>query len=306
MRKMRKKQMIRETAIKNLTYIRLKSDLAAIEKEMADNEPVQKENTKNIITKVISAVATEVANGIRRKNTIDLSVEKERALANLSAFEKKVSQKELELSGDIKKFKTFIDKKLFKGDKYDMNRKQFALSFILGSANDYLRSEESLKDVSAVLFDDEGYMSELYKTFENNFYGIQKKAVDERGLGTIIGMGIWSLCSWSIIPIGIGGMVALIRSLDRRQKMEKAFENLSKDELHAYIAMKLTLVESSRHTMPEREWKELIDGTLKYIGNLRGDAEYEWLIERLNAPTNKEKIELSNLAVERLSKIIGI
>ena len=42
---------------------------------MSENEPVQIDNSRNIITKVISTIATEVANGIRRKNTLELSNE---------------------------------------------------------------------------------------------------------------------------------------------------------------------------------------------------------------------------------------
>ena len=142
--------------------------------------------------------------------------------------------------------------------------------------------------------------------FEKNFYGIQKPAVGELQAGLIGGLGIWSLSVFSIIPIAIGGVATLVSHVANRLEMKKAFKTLSTDELHAYIAMKLTLIEESREVMSEEEWKSLADEFLKYISNLRGDAEYNWLIEKVDGKRNKELIELCNLTIAQLSKIIGI
>ena len=160
--------------------------------------------------------------------------------------------------------------------------------------------------VSGVLYDDAGYMTDLFRKFEKNFYGIQKPTVGELEAGLIGGLGVWSLSSWSIIPIAIGGIATLVSGIVNRLEMKKAFATLSTDELHAYIAMKLTLIEEAREVMPEEEWKNLVDDMLKYVSNLRGDAEYNWLIEKVDGKRNKELIELCNLTIEQISKIIGI
>ncbi len=304
--KQKKAAKIKELVVKNLTYIYLKANLDSIEKEMSENEPVQIENSKNIITKVISSIACEVANGIRRKNTMELSVAKSTAIQAMSAFEKSVSEKDLELAKNRDKLKAFINKKMFKRDKNNLMRMQFALSFAISRITAGGEWEKGLDEVSSVLFDDEGMMYELYKKYENNFYGIQKKAVDEVGYGVLLGLGVWTLNAWSLIPIGIGGLATLIQHLIHKRDLKKAFENLSKDELHAYLSMKLTLIEESRSTMAEEEWKALVDETLKYLSNLRSDAEYEWLIEKLDGATNKAKIELCNLTIDRIAKIVGI
>jgi hypothetical protein len=68
--------------------------------------------------------------------------------------------------------------------------------------------------------------------------------------------------------------------------------------------MKLTVVENALPLMPEKEAKELIDETLKYIDNLRADAEYEWLVEKMDIPACKERIALANLAVSRLTLLL--
>ena len=302
----RKKEMkIKNKVVKNLNYLYYKGIVDAIERDMQSSEPVHIENERNAITRFFAGIINEFANNVRRKNTLELSAEKANALEVLTSFEKSVSEKELDLAKDIDKFKTFLNKKAFKKDKYNLKRNSFALSYVMNVAKENDRIE-GLEAVSGVLFDDAGYMTDLFRKFEKNFYGIQKPTVGELEAGLIGGLGVWSLSSWSIIPIAIGGIATLVSGIVNRLEMKKAFATLSTDELHAYIAMKLTLIEEAREVMPEEEWKNLVDDMLKYVSNLRGDAEYNWLIEKVDGKRNKELIELCNLTIEQISKIIGI
>ncbi len=291
---------------KNLIYIRLKSDLEAIERDINNNQPVEKEAGGNAIVKFINGIATDVANSVRRKAVSELSVEKKVAVDNLTAFEKENDAKDLELAGDLEKLKNYINKELFKKDAYGIQRMQFALSLMLDNSREYVRKEDSLEVVSKVLFDDEGYMNVLFNAFEQNYYGIQKKTVDELKAGMLLGAGVWSLVTGSLLPIGLGGMATLVKHVISRKEQKENFQTLTKDELQAFLAMKLTIIEETRTRLPENVKNDLIDDLLKYVSNLRGDAEYEWLIEKMDVPTNKEKIELCNLTVERLSVVVGI
>lgn len=291
---------------KNLIYIRLKSDLEAIERDINNNQPVEKEAGGNAIVKFINGIATDVANSVRRKAVSELSVEKKVAVDNLTAFEKENDAKDLEFAGDLEKLKNYINKELFKKDVYGIQRMQFALSLMLDNSREYVRKKDSLEVVSKVLFDDEGYMNVLFNAFEHNYYGIQKKTVDELKAGMLLGAGVWSLVSGSLLPIGLGGMATLVKHVISRKELKENFQTLTKDELQAFLAMKLTIIEETRTRLPENVKKDLIDDLLKYVSNLRGDAEYEWLIEKMDVPTNKEKIELCNLTVERLSVVVGI
>lgn len=306
-RKAKRLAKAKKLVVKNLTYMRLKSDLEVIEREMNNNLPVEKEQpTGGVISKIITNIATEIANTTRRKNTVDLSVEKKVALENLESFEVVNDAKEWELAKDEAKLKKFMEKELFKKDPHNIQRIQFALSFMLDSSYEYLRKEESLQKISKLLFDDEGYMNILIMLFEQNYYGIQKKDVEEAQSGMLLGAGIMSLVMGSWLPLGVGGIATVISRIIRKKELKDKFQNLSKDELHAFLAMKLTLVEATRKTMSEDARKELIDDLLKYVSNLRGDAEYEWLVEKVDAPLNKEKIELCNLTLQRLSRVVGI
>ncbi len=298
----------RALIVKNLTYLRLKTDLASIEAEMEDNQPIQKENSRNIITKVISSITTEVANNLRRKTTQELSVEKKTALENLQEFERVNDLKELSLSADGEKFKAFINKELFKKDKYNLGKNQFALSLMLTDKNRYLRADDSLRVVSSILFNDEGYMSELYQKFSQNFFAIQKVENPEKKLL----LPIFAASSFifgafdAIIYTGILGIASLVRRIENKKLMKEALENLKPSELQASLALKLTQIELSRALMPKAEWKNLIDDLLRLTSNFRSDCEYEWLIEQLDAKANMEKIEVLNLTIKRLSHIIGI
>ena len=306
MRKAKRMAKAKKIVVKNLTYIRLKSDLETVENEINSNQPVEKEVGGNVISKFINGLVTDVANNARRKAVVDLSVEKKTALDNLTAFESTCDMKELELAGDIAKLKKYMNKELFKKDAYGIQKIQFALSLMLDNSCEYVRKEESLEAVSKILFDDEGYMNILFKLFEQNFYGIQKKAVDDIQTGMLLGVGVWSVLIGNWLPVGISGITSIIAQILHKRELKKKFQKLSKDELQAFLAMKLTVIEASRKNMPEAVRKDLIDDLLKYVSNLRGDAEYEWLIEKLDAPANKEKIELCNLTVDRLSRVIGI
>lgn len=306
MRKAKRLAKAKKIVVNNLTYLRLKTDLEAVENEMNENQPIEKEQCGGLITKIINGIATELGNNVRRKTSVDLSVEKKIARDNLAIFEASVNSKELELSGDLAKFRKYIDKELFKKDTYGIKRIQFALSFMLDDSFEYLRKEESLRLVSNLLFDDEGYMNILYMLFEQNYYGIQKKATSELDNGVLLGMGVWSFVVGSWLPIGIGGIARLITNVIHRKEMKEKFQNLSKDELQAFLAMKLTVIEATRKNMKADARKELVDDLLKYVSNLRGDAEYEWLIEKVDAPSNKEKIEICNLTIDRISRVVGI
>lgn len=306
MRKAKRLAKAKKLVVKNLTYLRLKNDLAIIENEINSNQPVEKETSSSGLGKIINGFVTEIANNVRRKAVVDLSVEKKTALDNLASFESENDVKELELAGDIAKLKKYMNKELFKKDAYGIQKIQFALSLMLDNSVEYVRKEESLQAISSILFDDEGYMNILFKLFEQNYYGIQKKAVDEVQTGMLLGVGVWSVVVGSWLPIGIGGIATLVNHIIHKNEMKKKFQSLSKDELQAFLAMKLTVIETTRKSMPESARKDLIDDLLKYVSNLRSDAEYEWLIEKLDAPTNKAKIELCNLAVDRLSRVVGI
>ena len=85
MRKAKRLAKAKKLVVKNLTYLRLKNDLAIIENEINSNQPVEKETSSSGLGKIINGFVTEIANNVRRKAVVDLSVEKKTAPDNLAS-----------------------------------------------------------------------------------------------------------------------------------------------------------------------------------------------------------------------------
>ena len=70
--------------------------------------------------------------------------------------------------------------------------------------------------------------------------------------------------------------------------------------------MKLTLLEMGRKVMDDGAFKAEVDAFLTRLGAFRADAEYGWLVEKVDAPACIEKIETCDLCVERLAERVGV
>ena len=69
--------------------------------------------------------------------------------------------------------------------------------------------------------------------------------------------------------------------------------------------MQLTLVETLKTSLEKEALAMLADAVLKRIGDLRADAEYEWIVERQNERACRERIEGYGRAIERLNAILA-
>lgn len=297
---------IKKSVISNLTYCRLQADVYAVEADIADNQPLAAGEEKGIVKKFLNAITTEVQNEIRKKNVQELTVDRQAAIYALSAFEGRHAQKQLALAQDREKFKEYIQKKLFKKDVDGLGKMQFALAFLLDNGTEYQRPEQSLQAVSEILFDDPTYMQSLYVAFCENFYKIQDKRLTAAETGSAIEEGLASLLNVAQLVFGAMRMEALIVSVKNKKRMHELLQDLSQNELHTLLAVRLTLLQEAKKTMAEEKLKELVDDYLKYVSNLRSDAEYQWLVERLDVPSCQEKIKTCDLCIARLSRILGI
>jgi hypothetical protein len=77
------------------------------------------------------------------------------------------------------------------------------------------------------------------------------------------------------------------------------------DEINAVLAFYLTLIGEMRE-QNEATKRQMVDELLGKVDNIRADAEYKWFVEGDNAPECKKKIELCDLTIVRLGKILGI
>lgn len=284
-----KKQKALYNVVNNLTYCRLKADLWAVESELAESQPLVASTEAEGIKKYFNRLLIEVKNQLRRQTVQDLSVEKEQALTVLNEFERVHGAKELSLSQDPDALKTYINKTIFKKDKYGLEKCQFALAFMIEGNRVYICPEESLAVVSEIVFDDPTFMGLLYEDFERNYNSLLGRTVIEE-----IGCALFGT-----------RLVKAFFNFARSQRYLDG-ETLSLGEVHTVLAIKLTLLQAMKGTLPEDELKDMTDELLQDIGNLRADAEYQWLVERSAADVCKEKISRYDQAIARIGEILDI
>lgn len=300
MKRQTKRDKLLQQVKDNLTHHRLKADLAAVEGEIYENQP-RASTAQNFFDKVM----TDFKNEIRKDVVGALTIEKKAAQDALAAFEKSHDRKQLALLADEKKWKTVLDKKLFKGDKYNLAKMQFALAFMLQDGQAYQRESDSLEAVSEVLFDDPKYMARLYAALQDNFVKIHNVANIDEQRAIVFGLNVASLLPFSPVIVGGINVIALINAERKKQRMKQVFRSLSGAETNMLLATKLTLIQMSKENMPKAEWGALVDEYLRTVNNFRSDAEYEWLVEQSQVPVCKEKIAICDLCVNRLSQVVG-
>ena len=125
-----------------------------------------------------------------------------------------------------------------------------------------------------------------------------------------VGIGIAATAEVAAIysSILLGG--ALIGTEIAKQiKIKNAKENLRKtspEDLSLLLAIKATLIQYAKKTMGDEEMKVALDDCLKKLNDLRADAEYLLIVERLDADKSKKKIDICNNFTNRLVNIVGL
>ncbi len=297
--KNKKTEKARNDIFTALNYLRLKADLAAIEAEIENNRPLSKAEDENVLLKALNSISVDFQNELRRGTMHDLTAERKRAMDALLRFERTADKNALSLANNPDALRKTGEKRLWHNDPYGLLKIQFAIAYAGSSADAFLRSERSLSEVSHVLFGDRDKISHLCTSFRKNFAALEKRGIDD-------------FCA-SIFTVDLFAFPSLSRSFgfistafgpSKDRQLKAAMDSLSKDEVRALLAMKLTLIESTEPSMPEKARKEQIDDVLKHIDNLRADAEYEWLVEKMDIPSCKEKLSLASLAISRLAVIL--
>ena len=119
---MNKQENLKNIAIANLTYCRLKADLAAVEMEIAGNQPIANEAEGNFFLATLKRLGIGVKNELRKTTLEDLEKDKALVQAELTRFEEEHPKKELSLANDPAALKAFLKKKLLKKDAYGLEK----------------------------------------------------------------------------------------------------------------------------------------------------------------------------------------
>lgn len=301
----RRKEKIKQNIIDNLTLCRLEGDLLAIEATIREHSPKTTPESSGPIRHFINEIITKICNKIKRINTQELSVKKEKARNALWEFRSSHSADDFKISQDADAFRRYIDKMLFKKDRDGIEKLSFALIFAIdGMSREYQCPEESLEVVSEILFDDCKRLGILYDRYKNNFEKTHSACPSEFEAGLNIGSGLGSALALSVLPVCVTGLITFVSYVRKKREAKIAFKNLSASETNATFAFYLTIIEEFVNGDQDK-LKEMLDELLKKLDNIRADAEYKWYVEGVNIPDCKRKIEVCDLSLKRLSEILG-
>ncbi len=288
---MREQTKIKKIIADNLTYCRLRADIAAIELEIAENTPLPQTDEGSFFKKAFHKAKVSVHNGLRKLTVDELEKEAFAAKAELKRFESEHTQKQLALAKSPEKLGAFIHKKAFKKDKYGLNKNTLALAIIMDDRYAYQRPEQSLQIVSDILFNDPAYMQGLYDALCENFKRVQGDvlpSVDE--------------LFFPIPSLGSTGLKSLLNRV-KKKRFKASLEKLSTSQVGALFAAKLTTIQKAKAVMPTDEWDDLADDTLKLIQNVRADAEYKFVFDVVDGGVADGICALCVHAVERLAEL---
>ena len=306
-----RKEKLQELAWNALTYCRLQGDVYAVEAVLAEKTVAvckeEKTEETNFLKKLWGKVTAEFKKESNRAETREITVDRKKAVDALAEFEASCSKKVMRLVEKPEKLQKLLDKKLFKKDRYGLKRMQFALAMAIGDTRGYQRPEESLEVASEILFNNPKKWGEAVGRYALNCEKLRKKLKEEENreleTGLLVGLGVLSLITLSPIAIGVTGLGTAVHLVKRGNT---AAAELTVSEQTAFLAMKLTLLEEGRTVMDEEAFKAAVDEFLKRLGDFRADAEYGWLVEKMDAPSCIAKIETCDLCVARLAEILGV
>lgn len=288
---MRKQNAIKKIIVDNLTYCRLRADLAAIEAEIAENTPLPQTETSNFFKQIFLKTRTAFHNGLRKLTVDELEKEAFAAKTELQRFESEHTKKQLSLAENPEKLKSFINKNAFKKDKYATDRTRLALAIIMDDRWAYERPEQSLQVVSDILFNDPAYMQGLYDELCENFKSVRGDILPSMD-GLI-----------SLIPsLGSAGLKSLLNR-GKKRRFNANLERLSTSQVGALFAAKLTSLQEAKRVMPAKTWADMTDDTLCAIQNVRADAEYKFVFDQIDGSVADEICALCGRAVERLAQL---
>ncbi len=187
-----------------ITLYRHQLELQKIEDEISANKPVQTQNDN----KFKRAIIDNTINAYRRNETRKLSDKKQQCKDAIAEFKQKCKENSVSLSDSVteKKLNSMIED-FFSKDKFGFKRIYFAMNLCLqddGAKENFIYGDETLKDISVILFDDETRINSINEKFFENFNELTNGSFWERNKYFLIGSGI-SLALVSVLtPVMLG------------------------------------------------------------------------------------------------------
>ncbi len=180
-----------------ITLFRHQCELKRIEEAIEANKPVPTQDD----SKVKRVIIDNTVNAFRRMETQKLSEKKQRCQDNISQFKAKCADEKIELADVSQDSLRKLVESFFENDTYGSQKVLYAMILCLQGEdenNNYIFGEDTLADVSRILFDDETKIMHIKEMFYKNFREIAGNGFLDNSKYFLIGMGI-SLALFTVL-----------------------------------------------------------------------------------------------------------
>lgn len=325
----------------DLTYFGLMTDLAIVEGKMRENEPLQPDKSKGALENFwnknfrnenrrramakLSEKKNAILDRIERLN----SDEESRAAADKETLQKKIGEAfygdNANLAKALFSIRFCLDGQIEFENKQAVNAEISKLLFgdetvldeLYGDLEEnYVRLIKApIAKAQKVILKCLGVAALIAVALPPLFIGgtaitaltfpaLLDGAIAEIGVGIAAATEVTAI--YSAILLG-GALVGTeIAKQIKGHNARKSLRKMSPDDLGLLLAVKATLIQYAKKTMSEADMKSALDDCLKQLNDLRSDAEYLLIVERLDADKSKKKIEICNNFTDRLVTIVGL
>lgn len=299
-----------DTLFVKCQYIRLKAELDAINLKMEENAPLEVTEKDNFGEKFVKRTKNVL---FRDSKTKELAEKREKILLNIEKF--RASNPKIDVSRITDEEFSKNVSALFRRDKFDVNRELLGVSIILDGDYEYVLSDDGLKKVSTLLYEDEHALFEIKKDLEKLYTSIRKKPFPSKHKAIIYGVGATVLAVYAAAVTGLGiaaagagaGVITLYACLaggallgatyitlseTRRRKIKAEFAKLSLDESASLLAIRCHIIKMLKRNTEDKHVKNELSDLLSLTDDLRSDVSYMLFVENEDVTNNKAKLSM--------------
>lgn len=309
-----------KSLISSLQLIRLNKDLEFIEKGISDNVQVEKSEKDNIFKKLSKNVSNSI-----KKNRSE-SLEKDKSV-DLKRIEELKEDKEITI--DISKIKETID--LYS----KTNEKKYILGiiYLLSDANEYSFKDETDKELSKIIYDDENKLEELKKNLNSHFLkvsdgvltslftGFKSNETVLAALNEYMSFDVKGKTAYegsekafpsltdekkntarAILSFLLTGKLSYSES-DNSDAIN-AFLKLNKIELQNALAIKACLISLTKENANKNDLKDSVKTLLTSLSFLSLNCQLNMIVEKKDEENSKEKLASINAFIDDIASIL--
>ena len=293
---------------KSIKYFRLRNDLAEIEKVIIENQTTEVKSKINVFGKMSNMMKDNKANKYSEK--------KQEVLKEISKFELENPKVNYNLYYQSRLNKCIND--LFKKDSLDIIKVFYALAIIFDNDFEYTFNDESLKELSILLFTDKDMIFDIKTKFDEAYNAISgkmfssfklndttiikeatknalvfletgnKKYLESNALSDSFQV-MSSLLNYGLLfGLGVAPTIKLV------DKSEDKFVKISVDETIILLTMVSVLIDIAYNSHKSKNFDDELLLTINTANYLRGFVLKQIVINKTDVKVNKEKLDLFN------------